>query len=102
MGGAVLFEAAAVAVVAAFMGVVVVRKRSFVLFATLAMFAVMGLEVLSEWVAPTGHQAFEDLAWTYRSIVSPLDYYRLATHLFVHSSSDGSHIIGNVFTFLLM
>ena len=101
MAGAVLFEAAAVAIVAAAMVFVAVRKQGFVLFATIAMFAVVALEVVAGWLYPN-ERAFGDLEWQFGLVLNPLQYYRLATHLFVHDTHTAAHIVGNVFTFLLL
>ncbi len=96
-----LFEYAAVAAIAAAMVLVALRKRGFVFFAVLAMFAVTALEVVPG-VLPRGAHAFPDLAWKYPYVYEPLQWYRLATHLFVHDAVVAAHIVGNVFTFVLL
>jgi membrane associated rhomboid family serine protease len=101
MADLVLFEFAAVGVIAAFMAAVVLRKRSFVLLATLAMFAVTALEVIPG-VLPRNASAFPDLAWRYTDLFEPLQWYRLATHLFVHDATSPAHIVGNAFTLVLL
>lgn len=101
MADTVLLEYAAVGVVAAFLVAVAVRKRGFVLFATLAMFAVIALEIIPG-ALPRGGHAFPDLAWRYTYLYEPLQWYRLATHLFVHDAQAAAHIVGNVFTFVLL
>jgi len=97
----VAFELLAVAAVAILLGALFVRKRGFVLYATLAMFAVMALQVTPGALAP-GARAFPDLAWRYSYLTQPLEWYRLPTHLFVHDASSAAHIVGNVFTFVLL
>lgn len=96
-----VFEVVAVGAVAAFMVAVAVRKRGFVLFATLAMFAVTALEIVPG-ALPRGSHAFPDLAWRYTYLYEPLEWYRLATHLFVHDAQAAAHVVGNVFTFVLL
>jgi membrane associated rhomboid family serine protease len=101
MSGAVVFEAASVALVAAMMVLVAVRRRGFVLFATVAMFGVMGL-ALAAGAFTTVRRPFDDLEWQFGFLSNPLQYYRLPTHLFVHDARVAAHIVGNVFTFLLL
>lgn len=97
----VYFEAASVAVMVAAVAFAALRKRSFVLFATLGMFAVAGIALLPG-ARPSGLCYMPDLAWRYLYLFEPQNWYRLFTHLFVHDSCGGAHIIGNVFTLVLL
>ncbi len=94
-----VFEVAAVAVVAAVLVVGAIRRR-FVFFAIIAMFAVMAIELIPGAV-PNG-RAFPDLTWHYTYITQPWNWYTLVTHIFVHDAATPAHIVGNVFTFVLL
>jgi membrane associated rhomboid family serine protease len=102
MDGNVAFEGAAVAAVALAMVFVAVRKRSFVLLAVIAMFAVMALQLIPGALSPPYTRAFPDLAWRFGMLGEPVEYYRLATHIWVHDARVPAHIVGNVFTFVLL
>lgn len=89
------------AAVAALLVAVAVRKRGFVLFAVLAMFAVMAIQLIPGALETADH-AFPDLAWQFGMLFQPLEYYRLATHLWIHDARVPAHIVGNVFTLVLL
>ena len=101
MASYTLFEFAAVAAIGAAMVLVAFRKRGFVFLAVLAMFAVTAFQ-LFPGVLPARSHAFPDLAWQYPFVYDPLQWYRLVTHLFVHDALVAAHIVGNVFTFVLL
>lgn len=95
------FELAAVGVIAAVLIATMVRRRGFIFFASLGMFAVTGLEVMPG-ALPTCSGGFPDLAWHYEYIFQPLQWYRLVTHIFVHDACGAAHLVGNVFTLVLL
>ena len=95
----VLFEFVAVGVMGAALALTAWRKRGFVMFVTLAMFVVTGLEFLFK---PAGLCTFPDLSWRFIYLGEPLQYYRLFTSLFVHDACGGAHIVGNAFTLILL
>lgn len=101
MAANVALELAAVAGVGVLLALTAVKKRGFVLYATLAMFVVAGLQFAAGFMN-RGERLFEDLAWQFGMVDDPLQWYRLATHLFVHAPESPVHLIGNVFTFVLM
>jgi len=84
---------------AAVIAVTVWRKRNFVLIATLGLFAVTGVEFLFR---PAGACTLPAISWRYGYIDQPLEWYKLFTSLFLHDACGAGHIVGNVFTFVLL
>jgi len=95
------FELAAVAVMAAVLIATMIRRRGFIFFSSLGMFAITGLGAVPG-VLPPRTCWFPDLAWHYEFLFQPLQWYRLITHIFVHDECGAAHVVGNVFTLVLL
>jgi membrane associated rhomboid family serine protease len=92
-------DVVALALMAATVAVTVWRKRNFVLFATLGMFAVTGLELVAR---PAGSCTLPGISWTFGYFDQPAEYYKMFSSLFLHDACFAGHIVGNAFTFVLL
>jgi membrane associated rhomboid family serine protease len=94
-----LAQALCVAIMAAVIVATAWRKRNFVLFATLGLFAVTGVEFLFK---PPGACTLPGISWEFGLYDKPAEWYRLVTSLFLHDACGAGHIVGNAFTFVLL
>jgi membrane associated rhomboid family serine protease len=92
-------ELLCLALMAAIFAATAWRKRNFVLFATLGMFAITGVEFIAR---PAGACTLPGIAWQFGYFDEPAQYYKLFTSLFLHDACGAGHIVGNAFTFVLL